>query len=168
MKKGKNIRIGVIGLGAIGPSHVFAVHRTKGADLAAICDVRPEAAEAAGRKYGVPAFTSVRAMLEADVIDAATIATPMAYPYSTVTPVDWAAVLFLGIFQIGVAYACLVRGIARVPALEASLILIAEPVLSPFWAWLVHGEAPTVWAMIGGVLILGVTAMMTLARRSEQ
>lgn len=94
---------------------------------------------------------------------AATIATPLAFPYSTVSATDWAAVLFLGIFQISVAYVCLTRGIARVPALEASLILIAEPVLSPFWAWLVHGETPTIWALIGGVVILSVTTSMAFS-----
>ena len=71
---------------------------------------------------------------------------------------------FLGIFQIGVAYAYLTRGIVGVPAFETSLILIAEPVLSPCWAWLVHGETPTPWAVLGGLVILSATAAMTLSR----
>lgn len=100
---------------------------------------------------------------------AAVVATPMAYPFGAVTVTDWAAVSFLGIFQIGVAYAFLVRGVARVPALEASLILLAEPVLSPFWAWLVHGESPTAWALLGGVVIIGITAVMAMtSRKSEE
>lgn len=94
---------------------------------------------------------------------AAAIATPMAFPYSSVTPTDWAAVSFLGIFQIGVAYALLVRGMGRVPALEASLILLAEPVLNPVWAWIVHGEIPTAWAIAGGAIILGATVAMTVS-----
>jgi len=93
---------------------------------------------------------------------AALVALPMALPVSGSTPTDWAMVTYLGVFQIGIAYAFLVRGVARVPALEVSLILLAEPILSPLWAWLVHGEVPTVWASVGGVIILGATAVMAL------
>ena len=87
---------------------------------------------------------------------------PMAVPVQSAAPSDWAVVVFLGVFQIGVAYVFLVRGVARVPALEASLILLAEPVLNPLWAWLVHGEAPTAWALMGGAIILGATTVMAV------
>jgi drug/metabolite transporter (DMT)-like permease len=94
---------------------------------------------------------------------AAFVALPMALPVSGSIPTDWAVVIYLGVFQIGVAYAFLVRGVARVPALDASLILLAEPVLNPLWAWLVHGEMPTGWASTGGAIILGATAVMALS-----
>lgn len=92
---------------------------------------------------------------------AAVVALPLALPVATSTPTDWTTVAFLGLFQVAIAYAFLVRGVERVPALEVSLILLAEPVLSPVWAWLVHGEMPTAWAMFGGVIILGATVAMT-------
>jgi len=95
---------------------------------------------------------------------AAAATLPMALPVVSASSADWSAIAFLGIFQIGIAYAFLVRGIARVPALEASLILIAEPVLSPLWAWLVHGEMPSIWAFVGGAIILSVTTVMALSR----
>jgi drug/metabolite transporter (DMT)-like permease len=99
---------------------------------------------------------------------AAAVTLPMALPVTSSASTDWALVVFLGLFQIAIAYAFLVRGVARVPALEASLILLAEPVLSPIWAWLVHSEVPTVWAMFGGAIILGATVAMTMmgARKS--
>jgi drug/metabolite transporter (DMT)-like permease len=93
---------------------------------------------------------------------------PLSLPVVGAEPSDWAIVIFLGFFQIAVAYAFLVRGVARVPALETSLILLAEPVLNPFWAWLVHGEVPTVWAVAGGAIILGATAMMAFAGSSDR
>ncbi len=99
---------------------------------------------------------------------AALVALPVALPVSSSTPTDWAMVIFLGVVQIGIAYAFLVRGVSRVPALEASLILIAEPVFSPLWAWLVHGETPTMWAMVGGAIILGATITMALTRSQER
>ena len=42
----------------------------------------------------------------------------------------------------------------RVPAVQASLLLMIEPALSPVWAWLVHGERPGPWALTGGVVIV--------------
>ena len=63
---------------------------------------------------------------------------------------DWLTLLWLGVFQIGMAYALLTRGVRHVTALDASLLLLAEPVLNPVWAWMIHGERPTSWALAGG------------------
>ena len=71
-----DIRIGLIGLGAISPSHAFAIAQTEGCRLSALCDVRGEAAAEAGDTHGVPWFTDTEAMLAADVVDAVTICTP--------------------------------------------------------------------------------------------
>ncbi|HEX4574711.1 MAG TPA: EamA family transporter, partial [Gemmatimonadales bacterium] len=60
---------------------------------------------------------------------------------------------------LGLAYVFLARAIARVPAFEASLFLLVEPVLSPVWAWLVHGETPGPLALAGGAVILTATAL---------
>jgi len=75
---------------------------------------------------------------------------------------DWLAVGHLGVLQIGVAYVLLTNGLERVPALEASLLLLVEPTFSPIWAWLVHGELPGPWAWAGGLLILGATTGKTI------
>ena len=55
---------------------------------------------------------------------------------------DWLLVAYLGVFQIGVAYLCLTRGMRRLRALEATLLLALEPVVSTLLAWAVHGERP--------------------------
>ena len=73
--------------------------------------------------------------------------------------VDWLIVIYLGVFQLGLAYVFLSRAITRVPALEASLFLLVEPVLSPVWAWLAHGETPGPLALLGGTVILTATAL---------
>jgi drug/metabolite transporter (DMT)-like permease len=72
---------------------------------------------------------------------------------------DVAIVLYLGVFQIAAAYFFLTRGLRTVPVLEASLLLLLEPVLNPVWAWLVHGESPGPWSLIGGAVILIATAV---------
>jgi drug/metabolite transporter, DME family len=85
---------------------------------------------------------------------------PMALP-AQAAPVDWAVLAYLGVFQIAAAYLLLTAGIRHVPALEASTLLLAEPALNPFWAWLVHGETPGPWSIMGGVLIIGATVART-------
>lgn len=90
---------------------------------------------------------------------------PFAWPLEAGTPKDWAALAFLGVFQVALAYVCLTRGVRSIPAFEASLLLLLEPVLNPLWAWLVHGEVPSVWASAGGGVILAATALHTLRSR---
>jgi len=83
---------------------------------------------------------------------------PLGHPSTT----DWAVVVFLGVFQIAVAYIFMVGGMRRVGAFEGSLLLLLEPILSPFWAWLVHGEQPNLWASFGGAIIISATAVFTI------
>lgn len=71
---------------------------------------------------------------------------------------DWLLVAYLGVFQIGAAYALLTRGFRHVPAIEASLLILVEPALNPVWAWLFQGEAPAPLALLGGVVILAASA----------
>lgn len=82
-------------------------------------------------------------------------AAPAMFPLGQHPVSDWGVILYLGIFQIGLAYALLTRAIPHVPALEASLLLFLEPALNPLWAWAVHGEYPGQWALLGGLLIMG-------------
>jgi len=83
---------------------------------------------------------------------------PWAVSVHGARPLDWALLVYLGVFQIGLAYKLLLSALRHVPALEASLLLFVEPVLSPVWAWLFHGERPGPWTLAGGALILVTTA----------
>jgi drug/metabolite transporter (DMT)-like permease len=82
-----------------------------------------------------------------------------ALPITGVSLHDWSIVIYLGVVQIGLAYACLSKGLPGVPAVEASLLLLLEPVLNPIWSWMVHGEKPGPWQFGGGALILSATAV---------
>jgi drug/metabolite transporter (DMT)-like permease len=93
------------------------------------------------------------------------IALPFALPLGLHSPTDWGIIIYLGVFQIAVAYVFVTRAINRIPALEASLLLLIEPVLNPVWAWGVHGEMPGVWALLGGAVILGATTAKSWAER---
>ncbi|MFY9342663.1 MAG: DMT family transporter [Planctomycetota bacterium] len=80
------------------------------------------------------------------------------------TPRDWLVIAVLGVFQVGLAYAILVRTIAHVPALRASLVMMVEPVLNSLVTWLVHDEVPHWLAGAGGLVILGTVALGALRR----
>jgi DME family drug/metabolite transporter len=82
---------------------------------------------------------------------------PMALPLHGASANDWAIVVFLGVFQIGLAYVALTAAIRRVPAFDAALLLLLEPVLNPIWAWLVHGEMPGRASWIGGTILVAGT-----------
>ena len=95
------------------------------------------------------------------------VALPMALPLPAASAAEWATVLYLGVFQIGLAYLCLAVAISRLPALEISLLLLLEPVLNPIWTWLIRGEDPGRWTIVGGAVIVSATAAKILydARR---
>jgi drug/metabolite transporter (DMT)-like permease len=86
-------------------------------------------------------------------------ALPFALPFGSHAAGDWALVGYLGVFQIALAYVLVTRALTTMPALEASLILLIEPVLNPVWAWIFHGERPGPWALAGGGVILGATTI---------
>lgn len=82
---------------------------------------------------------------------------PWALPVASATPRDALLIAYLGIVQIGVAYACLTAALRHVDAMAATLLLFVEPVLNPVWAYLVHGETAGPLALAGGALILAGT-----------
>ena len=86
---------------------------------------------------------------------------PLALPVAQSLPQDWAVIGGLGTIQIGLAYLFLTSGIKHVPALEASLLLLLEPVLNPIWAWIVHREVPSGWSLWGGAIILAASLAKT-------
>lgn len=87
---------------------------------------------------------------------------PFAFPLGPTSTLDWALVGYLGVLQIGLAYFLLIAALHRLPALEASLLILLEPVLNPLWTWWLHDERPGPMTLAGGALILLVTAAMTL------
>lgn len=82
---------------------------------------------------------------------------PFAFPITAQPAAAWAGVFWLGAVQIGLAYMLLVRGLKHVPALQASMLMLIEPVLNPLWAWIVHGERPGDPVLLGGAMILATT-----------
>jgi drug/metabolite transporter, DME family len=80
-----------------------------------------------------------------------------------------AVVAYLGVVQIGFAYALLTLGVARgVKSLEASIIGYVEPVLNPVWVFLFLGERPSRYALAGGAIIITAVFTHTLWARRQK
>jgi drug/metabolite transporter (DMT)-like permease len=79
------------------------------------------------------------------------------------------SVTYLGVVQLGIAYALFTEGMARgVRSLDAGIVCYIEPVLNPVWVFFVLGERPTAWAILGGAIIVVavISHMLLAARRS--
>jgi drug/metabolite transporter (DMT)-like permease len=87
---------------------------------------------------------------------------PSLFNLAALTLNDLWRTAFLGIFQIGIAYAIFTYGLKRVEAIEASLVSMIEPVLNPVWVFFWYGEIPTIYAMIGGLIILATISVRTI------
>jgi drug/metabolite transporter (DMT)-like permease len=93
---------------------------------------------------------------------AAVAALPFAWPFPPASTGEWLTLAYLGVCQIGLAYVCLTTGIRYLSALEVSLLLLIEPVLNPVWTWVLHGEHPGNWTIVGGGIIVTATALRAL------
>ncbi len=78
------------------------------------------------------------------------------------SPKDALLTGFLGVFQIALPYLLFVNAIKHIPALEASLLSMLEPILNPIWVMLFMGEIPSLNAVIGGSVIIGAVALQNI------
>jgi drug/metabolite transporter (DMT)-like permease len=81
-----------------------------------------------------------------------------------------AALVFLGVFQLGFSYIIYSRAIRHVPALQSIIVPIIEPVLNPVWVFLFVGESPGPWAVAGGVIVIAAVVVYSAleARKSDE
>jgi drug/metabolite transporter (DMT)-like permease len=83
---------------------------------------------------------------------------------------DAQSVAYLGVVQIGIAYTLFTVAMARgVRSLDAGIVCYVEPVLNPLWVFLVIGEQPSRWALLGGAIIIAaVISHMLLDARHKR
>lgn len=74
-------------------------------------------------------------------------------------------VAWLGFGQLGTGYLTVQHGLRSVPAFQASMLMLIEPVLNPFWVAVTVGEIPGAGTIAGGVLVLGAMMFALSGRR---
>ena len=87
---------------------------------------------------------------------------------SHITVHDALSVAYLGVVQIGIAYTLFTLGMSRgIRSLDAGIVGYIEPVLNPIWVFLLLGERPSRWALLGGAIIVGAVIAHTTAKAKE-
>lgn len=82
---------------------------------------------------------------------------------------DWLLLLVLGVVQLGIPYILYAEAIKHATALEAILIPVIEPLLNPLWVFIILGETPGQFALIGGAIVLAaITIRCILAAQPEK
>lgn len=76
---------------------------------------------------------------------------------------DTLSATYLGVVQLGIAYILFTVAMARgVRSLDAAIICYIEPVLNPVWVFLMLGEQPSRWALLGGTIIVAAVIIHML------
>lgn len=76
--------------------------------------------------------------------------------------------VYLGVFQIGIAYLLFNAGMRHLSATAAVVTGTLEAVLNPVWVFLGIGERPSPWALAGGLLILATIGWYNLPPRPSR
>ena len=80
---------------------------------------------------------------------------------------QWWLLLFFGVAQIAAPAALFAAALRKLPAPQAQMLALLEPLLNPLWVFLLLGEIPTGHGLGGGGLILlGILADLSLRRGS--
>lgn len=87
---------------------------------------------------------------------------PMVLPLQMPSPGQGLALLFLGVFQIGFAYLLFTAGMRYVSATSAMIVSMLEAVFNPVWVFLGVRERPSMPALAGAAVILGVILWYSL------
>ena len=143
-----------------------------------------EAGQRAGVAYGFGSAFAFAAftLLNRSIRDGSPIALSSLYNLTAAVlllPLAWGTlrislpalliVAAMGTFQLGIPYVLFIKGLRTVPATDAALITLVEPVLNPVWVWLFVREAPTLSTVVGGGLILvALLARFASVRRTPR
>lgn len=79
-----------------------------------------------------------------------------------ITPVTILTILILGVVQLGIPYVLYSIAVRNCSPLSCSLIGMIEPLLNPVWVFLIMGERPGFFALLGGGIVLVTVAVWSV------
>ncbi len=97
----------------------------------------------------------------------AIIAFFIVFPSFTLSLPEALILLYMGAVQIGVSYIIFNEGIKYVSATESMIIATLEAMFNPIWVFIGIGEAPSVYSIIGGVIIFGAIIWRNFSKRDK-
>ena len=66
----------------------------------------------------------------------------------------WVLITIMGVFQLGFGYIFFSLGIVNATATQSNITATLEPILNPIWVVLIIGEIPTLFSIVGGLIVL--------------
>ena len=85
-------------------------------------------------------------------------------PYRSSLP----GLAIFGFLQMSLPYIFFARGLRTTSPAQATLIALVEPILNPFWVWLLHGEKPHDSTIIGGLLMIAGVLVANLRSNHQK
>lgn len=83
------------------------------------------------------------------------------------TYISVGAILFLGIFQLGIPYVLFSVGAHYCPPIAVSLISMLEPIFNPVWVALFLHEIPGPMAITGGIIVILTLALWCISNSKQ-
>ena len=75
--------------------------------------------------------------------------------------------LYMGAIQIGTSYVIFNEGIKYVSATESMIIATLEAIFNPIWVFIGIGEKPSVYSIIGGLVIFGAILWRNFSKKEK-
>jgi len=87
----------------------------------------------------------------------------LALPWALSTPWpegwQWVILILFGALQSALPYWLLSKAMKHIPAHEAALVTLLDPLLAPCWAYLITYHIPSATTLTGGAIILAALLM---------
>lgn len=89
--------------------------------------------------------------------------------FSGISVYGWLGLIFLGVFQIGVAYLFFARGVRLISPLKASILSLTEPILNPIFVFFFVGETPSFLSLVGfAIILMGIGLTMVRPKKLKE
>ena len=94
------------------------------------------------------------------------ICLPLALPHPALTLGQVLALVYMGVFQLGLSWMLFAAGMRFLSATTAVITCMIETVFNPLWVFLGIGERPSGFAILGGMVMVGVLVWYHAGRGS--
>jgi drug/metabolite transporter (DMT)-like permease len=96
----------------------------------------------------------------------AVIAFIIVYPDFSLSLKEGLSLLYMGSIQIGISYMIFNEAIKYVSATESMIIATLEAIFNPIWVFIGIGETPSIYSILGGIIIFGAILWRNLSKNA--
>jgi len=83
-------------------------------------------------------------------------------------PRDWGLLVLLGAVSTAAAHSLLSYSLKHLPAKSIAMISCLQPLFAALFAWLLLNEIPSLWVILGGLMIIAVALYESLKKAQKQ